>query len=244
MPVVYLDLDGVLADFVGGVCQAFNIPRETLLETWTPGQYDLCPPLKVSANHFWDVISRRGEEFWANLGVMPDAYELVALAEQRGEVVFMTSPPLNPSAVVGKIRWIEKHFPTFRRRFAVTPCKAAFAHPYAVLVDDWDEAVTKFRKAGGSGHPRSPPLEQLARGCGPHCGGPVPVEPDLGRDAVKAKLYYAWRFFLAFTRLSLAAVCEMSKEGWEFHDFRDDVLGLPLHFIPLQCQRCRKQFYL
>lgn len=54
-----------------------------------------------------------------------------------------------------------------------------------------------------------------------------------------------WRRFLAFTRLSLAAVCEESKAGgYDFHDYPDSTIGLPLHFHVHACKRCGKEFVI
>lgn len=60
-----------------------------------------------------------------------------------------------------------------------------------------------------------------------------------------ALLGYYWRRFLAATRLSKSAVCEMSAGlglANDFHDYPDDVIGAPDHFGKLTCRRCGKEF--
>lgn len=56
-----------------------------------------------------------------------------------------------------------------------------------------------------------------------------------------------WKLFLAFFRLSPAAVCEMSV-GYgpheDFHDYPDTEHGYPDHFVLLTCKRCGKRFYI
>lgn len=55
-----------------------------------------------------------------------------------------------------------------------------------------------------------------------------------------------WRWFLARFRLSDAAVCQMS-EGLglvDYHDYPDDVLGTPAHFVELECKRSGKRFMM
>ena len=47
----------------------------------------------------------------------------------------------------------------------------------------------------------------------------------------------SWKSFLAFWRLDLAAVCEMSKNGKQYHDYPDDPDGTPDHFVELTCER-------
>jgi len=56
-----------------------------------------------------------------------------------------------------------------------------------------------------------------------------------------------WRWFLARFRLSMAAVCEMSKGRGphnDYHDYPDDEMGAPFHMVLLKCKRCGKEFYI
>lgn len=52
----------------------------------------------------------------------------------------------------------------------------------------------------------------------------------------------AWKVFLAWTRLSKAAVCEMSQGKADFHDYPDSTTPQPLHFHIHTCARCGKHF--
>lgn len=51
-----------------------------------------------------------------------------------------------------------------------------------------------------------------------------------------------WRMFLAWARLDLTAVCEMSEGMHEFHDYPDGTIKEPIHFHNYTCERCGKQF--
>jgi hypothetical protein len=51
-----------------------------------------------------------------------------------------------------------------------------------------------------------------------------------------------WKLFLAWTRLSKAAVCEMSKGSVDFHDYPDGTTPEPMHFHIYTCARCGKHF--
>lgn len=56
-----------------------------------------------------------------------------------------------------------------------------------------------------------------------------------------------WLRFLAFSRLSDAAVCEMSiGRGLanDYHDYPDIAEKYPAHFETLQCCRCGKEFVI
>jgi hypothetical protein len=52
------------------------------------------------------------------------------------------------------------------------------------------------------------------------------------------------RWFAAYFRLNLRIVCEESKNGKDYHDYPDDVVGVPMHWAEMTCERCGKKFYL
>ena len=51
-----------------------------------------------------------------------------------------------------------------------------------------------------------------------------------------------WRRFLAFHRLDLRAVCEMSCGKRDYHDYPDNDPPVPMHFHEMTCRRCGKKF--
>lgn len=58
-------------------------------------------------------------------------------------------------------------------------------------------------------------------------------------------MWRLWRRFLASTRASDSAICEMSQGRGlfdDFHDYHDADPALPLHFHIHSCRRCQKQF--
>lgn len=52
----------------------------------------------------------------------------------------------------------------------------------------------------------------------------------------------AWKVFLAWTRLSKSAVCEMSRGAADFHDYPDGIIKDPMHGYTYTCERCGKHF--
>lgn len=54
-------------------------------------------------------------------------------------------------------------------------------------------------------------------------------------------------WFLAYFRLNNKAICEMSKGRGlynDYHDYPDDEVGQPFHFIKMKCKRCGKEFIM
>lgn len=51
-----------------------------------------------------------------------------------------------------------------------------------------------------------------------------------------------WLWFLAYFRLSNAAICEMSRGNADYHDYPDGTVKEPMHFYDYTCERCGKRF--
>lgn len=64
------------------------------------------------------------------------------------------------------------------------------------------------------------------------------------RWEVRYLLHRTWRVLRARFRTDLDIVCEESEYLGEidYHDYTDDVYGLPCHFSLMQCKRCGKRF--
>lgn len=147
-PVLYLDLDGVLVDFVRGALRAH-------------GQYIPFPDVRwdfwrqmdgsngeMTEIEFWKPM---GRSFWEHLPWTPEGKNFLALLEAIAgdRIVLLTSPSDNDGAVDGKIAWIKRELPAYTRRFFVGPPKALAASPMKILVDDYGVNVEKFNDEGG-----------------------------------------------------------------------------------------------
>jgi hypothetical protein len=149
----FLDLDGVLVDFVGGVCKLHNIP-DPYLDPVNYGVWGFAGVAGMSNNQFWDSLTL---DFWENLEWTHDGAAILHLCELAyGEhnICILTSPPASrqDEAITGKMRWINKHLPQYARRLLVGPAKEFCASPTSVLVDDYDENIKKFNASGGRGY--------------------------------------------------------------------------------------------
>ncbi len=144
--VCYLDLDGVLVDFVGGALKAHGKTLPPADVGWgfaaSIGFSGLDDPA------FWAPM---GHDFWDGLGWTAEGRVVLDQVENLfgDRVVLMTSPCDTPGAVGGKVSWIRRELPAYRRRFFVGPAKHLAAGPTKVLVDDHDGNADKFVEGGG-----------------------------------------------------------------------------------------------
>ncbi len=140
----FLDIDGVLADFVAGALRAHGRPPDTVVDCW-----DFDKKLGIEPGAFWGAF---GEEFWAGLDKTAEADEIASLACRvfgDRNVCLLSSPCRTPGCLEGKRRWVDRHFPAFSRRLLLGACKEFCAGPGRVLIDDSDANVRAFRDAGG-----------------------------------------------------------------------------------------------
>ena len=109
-PRVYLDMDGVIADFD-------RAAREHEMEP----------------KHFKRVAGA-----YLDLEPMPGAVEAVAHLESAGFLVFALTkvPRSNPYAATEKLLWARRHFPSLEDRIIITPDKGAVGTARDFLVDD------------------------------------------------------------------------------------------------------------
>ena len=131
-PHLFLDCDGVLADFNAGV-------RDLLGST--PHHFRR----RHGAGEFWSRLARHGN-FYGELAEMPDAQQLFQAVKHLKPTI-LTGLPLGTWAAPQKKRWAAKHFPGVPIITTMARQKHLQMEPGDVLVDDrenhrhlWDKA--------------------------------------------------------------------------------------------------------
>jgi len=143
---VYLDMDGVLADFD---------KRFKDLSGMGPSEFES----KYGKNKFWDFIDEEHKvSFWVGIEPMPGAADLVnAVKDYNYEL--LTSPSVKKQSYLGKILWVRNHtgdiFPSKPR---INFKKAKEKHEIKsqlsktdILIDDREDTIGRWNAAGGTG---------------------------------------------------------------------------------------------
>lgn len=140
--MIFIDMDGVLADFVTAACRVHGRQpahdHERLHEAWG-----------ISSREFWWEIESHGDSFWALLDEYSWSRDLVVLAKEFGPISIATSPALSPDCAAGKVAWLQRFFGNNFREFMIGPRKHLLAKPGAILIDDTVRHCDDFREAGG-----------------------------------------------------------------------------------------------
>lgn len=151
---ICVDMDGVVADFVGAALPLFN--EYDTIEFWSQnkGKYDIAGILGLSQKEFWDRIEIQ-PYFWEDILVYPEAGELVNICERyvgKDNIYFLSSPCMSDKCFSGKFNWIETHFPEYKNRLILCNDKHHFASPNKILIDDSESKVNNFRHHGGKAY--------------------------------------------------------------------------------------------
>ncbi len=148
MTTIYLDMDGVCADFIKSAMKIFK--REDLYTNWPKGIYNVEEAIGISPAEFWKEIGKGGYKFWSTLEELPEFKEMYAALLKIGDVYFCTSPSRDPDSLKGKLMWLQDRFGGSFRNYIFIKDKHLLAKKDSFLIDDFDENCEKFLKAGGN----------------------------------------------------------------------------------------------
>jgi 5'(3')-deoxyribonucleotidase len=148
--IVFLDMDGVIANWTKQVAKVLNINYDKMISSWTPGLYDTASQLGISDGWMWQNIDAY-EQFWEEIEIYDYAQKLVKYLKKNHELHICSSPSRHKNSMAGKSVWLSKHKLGFGRNFIFTPQKHLLAAPGRVLIDDLDKNIDKFNEHKGHG---------------------------------------------------------------------------------------------
>ena len=134
MRQLYLDCDGVLADFDKGATAVLGLP---------PREFEK----RHGLGRFWQELAR-APDFYFSLPLMDDAMELFDAVRHLNPII-LTGLPRGNWAEPQKRRWAERHFPGVEVITTSAALKREHCHPGDALVDDRDKHRHLWEAAGG-----------------------------------------------------------------------------------------------
>ena len=142
---IWLDMDGVLADFIGGTLIMHGREFSDRQKITT---YDYYEDWGLTKDEFWEKI--RGRGFWYNLGVLPWAKPLVELVRERDpNFMVCTIPSKDTECIQAKLDWLQDNLGVGMNHVAVMPRKWQLAAPGRLLIDDNPVYTKKWIDRGG-----------------------------------------------------------------------------------------------
>ncbi len=132
---LFVDMDGVLADFDEGYERAFGVR-----------------PCKKADNVDWKLV-RAYEGFYAGLPLMEDVRALWRVVSKHDAVVLTGVPAVEvPEAEENKRAWFNTHRDIFGAvKVICCPSKLKANHclPGDIIIDDWEKYRQRWEDAGG-----------------------------------------------------------------------------------------------
>jgi 5'(3')-deoxyribonucleotidase len=147
-PIVYVDMDGVLADFFGGVEKLYGVDH------WKQLVSDKTKDLKQ------EVITRiTGTDFFKTLPKFPTADNLIATVKEfTGGTFSILSSPLrgdHENSANGKRFWLQQNIEA-PNQIIITGRKESYAKDKRtgvsnILIDDRPKNLNRWKASGGYG---------------------------------------------------------------------------------------------
>lgn len=146
---LYIDMDGVTADFNGQAKITLNATEQDALNAAQQGRW---PPDK------WKILIEI-PHFYRNLPPLPTGKKIVELAlkfqqELDYQLYFLTAIPSSndvPDCIYDKILWTQEHYPYIPVRFGpYSKDKHKHCKPGDILIDDRKDNCQAWLQAGGT----------------------------------------------------------------------------------------------
>lgn len=153
---VFLDMDGVLADFTSGMHKAIGVDYDPL----APWPYRFGPEgwdwNKEIGWPFEDMSRLCDYNFWEQLPWTRDGRGILRIVLSHVDIdriTLLSTPMPNPMSESGKVAWIKKNLPEYLKRMVLCREKKSILAkiPGAVLIDDNDSNIEQWEDAGGYG---------------------------------------------------------------------------------------------
>ena len=137
---IYVDMDGVLVDFIAGVMKELRINRE---------------PYQDELDTFLSTAYGSTKKFWSTLPWMSDGKKLWNTLKDLNTEILSACPykcKIQPSVVAGKRMWIKKNL-KMSKGINITSRrgKVKFVAPKHILIDDYIKNIEQWKAAGGIG---------------------------------------------------------------------------------------------
>lgn len=137
---LYVDMDGVLVDFVKSFAAITNDNRFK-----HPHDYHS----EYGDDVFYDLLKDQGAQFWKDMGWMPDGKQLWSYVKYKNPIILSTPVSGFKPSYDGKEAWIRQHLGNIK--IILSDHKEQYATNDSILIDDMPRNISRWIAAGGKG---------------------------------------------------------------------------------------------
>ncbi len=140
LPRIYLDMDGVLFDFV----KQLEKTTKMSVNDW----------MKLDRKKRWDPVIA-DKKFWSDGPWLSEGKKLFAFVKKYNPHILSAyvEHAFDPNCIPGKTKWAMKNtgIPRGRINLVMRSQKKTYASPGSILIDDYEKNTKEFNAAGGTG---------------------------------------------------------------------------------------------
>ena len=140
LPRIYLDMDGVLFDFVKNIEQTTGLS----INQWT----------NLGRKERWDPIIAK-KDFWSKGPWLNEGKKLYNFVKKYKPHILSAyvEHANDPNCIPGKAKWAMKNtgIPRGRINLVMRSQKQTYASPASILIDDYEKNTKEFTARGGTG---------------------------------------------------------------------------------------------
>ena len=140
LPRIYLDMDGVLFDFV----KALETTTKMSITQW----------MKLDRKKRWDPVIAN-KTFWSDGPWLSEGKKLFNFVKKYNPHILSAyvEHAFDPNCIPGKTKWAMKNtgIPRSRINLVMRSQKKTYASPGSILIDDYEKNTKEFSAAGGTG---------------------------------------------------------------------------------------------
>lgn len=136
--LIYLDMDGVLTDFLAAFLKIDGRPTTEVEKEGDPA--------------FWAHVAKGGLKFWSMMPWMKDGRKLWNYVKNKNVKILSAPARSLPDSRKGKAVWVKQALnPTPELILCRGKEKFKYADPNAILIDDKKKIIDQWKAAGGIG---------------------------------------------------------------------------------------------
>ena len=140
LPRIYLDMDGVLFDFV----KQLEKTTKMSVNDW----------MKLDRKKRWDPVIA-DKKFWSDGPWLSEGKKLFTFVKKYNPHILSAyvEHASDPNCIPGKTKWAMKNtgIPRGRINLVMRSQKKTYASPGSILIDDYEKNTKEFNAAGGTG---------------------------------------------------------------------------------------------
>lgn len=132
---IFLDVDGVLADF-RKQCENYSCIKGNVVN--------------------WDIIHSAGSKFWEEIEWTAEGKEVLSyikkICKEENIELFILTAVHNSDAKIGRLNWLKTHVGLDKHHLIIVNTgkeKTYYAQPDTLLIDDFGKNCSQFVDAGG-----------------------------------------------------------------------------------------------